>query len=182
MDCFSATTMCLNYKHWFVIFGCLLISHAVLAQQQSTSPKGINLDITTHLGDQQVFHAGDKLGFMLSLDEDAYLYLFYEDAENNLMQLLPSAQSEQHFFHAGLYIPVPDASAPFSFKVQAPFGNDQVWAFAMDRPALPLEGKQLANGLTLLSVTIEQVREAFNKQAIKIFDESSKKILTRPTP
>ncbi len=170
--------MHLNYKPLVPLL-LLFISFSVSAKP-AAELRIVNLDITTHLGDQQVYHAGDKLSFMLSLDEDAYVYLFYQDSENHLLQLLPNAQHRQNFFKAGLYIPIPDPEAGFSYKVEAPFGTDRVWAFAVDHQHSGLPGQVLGNGLILMLQTIDQVRSELKAQAEKVFDQSSKQIITQP--
>lgn len=180
MVCFLVTTMYLNCKlRPLLPLFIALFSFGAVAEPASKLKK-INLDITTYLGDQQIYNDGDKLSFMLSLDEDAYVYLYYQDSENHLLQLLPNAQQKQNFFSSGLYIPVPDPEDVFSFKVQAPFGTDQVWAFAIDREVRLPEGQRLENGLILMSQSIDQLRAELKAQAESIFDQSSKQILTQP--
>jgi hypothetical protein len=170
--------MFLNFKT--TIFSLVVILACALNISAADRLHPINLDITTQLGDQQIFHAGDNLSFMISLDQDAYVYLFYQDAENHLLQLLPSALASQHFFNSGYYLPIPDARAAFSFKVQPPFGSEQVWAFAIDKPVAIFDGKTLDNGLVLMSKNIDQIRQQLKARAERLFDESSKTIETRP--
>ena len=52
--------------------------------------KPIAVDVTTHLGDKQTFLKGDSISFLLSLDTDAHLLAFYEDAAGDLTQLIPN--------------------------------------------------------------------------------------------
>lgn len=170
--------MYLSYKSLVPLLW-LFVACEVFAEP-AAALKTVNLDITTHLGDQQIYHAGDKLSFMLSLDDDAYIYLFYQDSENNLLQLLPNEQQKNNLFKAGLYIPLPDPAAPFSFTVEAPFGTDQLWAFAVDHQLGGFDGKNLENGLKLMSQNIDQLRSGIRAQALKIFDQSSKQIITQP--
>jgi hypothetical protein len=177
---FLVTTMYLNFKSKLLVQLLLLFISFGAVAEPARKLKSVNLDITTHLGDQQIYHAGDKLGFMLSLNQDAYVYLFYQDSENHLLQLLPNAQQKKNLFKAGLYIPLPDPDAPFSFRVEAPFGTDQVWAFAVDHQVAMLPGQMLENGLILMSQTIDQVRSEIRAQAKQVFDQSSKQIITRP--
>lgn len=172
--------MSLNFSCSTLVLLLVLTFPSGSVAQPGSGLKSINLDITTQLGDQQIYFAGDSLSFMLSLDQDAYVYLFYQDSAQNLFQLLPNAQYSNNFLHAGYYLPLPDPQAAFSFKVEEPFGTDRVWAFALDRQVAALQGKALQNGLILMSQTIDQIRTELKRQAQQFFDESSKQIITRP--
>lgn len=154
----------------------LAIAGTANATQQQTS---INLDITTTLGDTPVYYEGDQIQFLLSLERNAYITLFYLDAANNLIQIFPNANTQHDHYESDAFIPIPDAESGFSFRVEPPFGTDQVWAFASGRP-IKLDGVPLKNGLLLINRNIEQVRNLIKSQAGELFDESSKKILTRP--
>ncbi|MDH3389796.1 MAG: DUF4384 domain-containing protein, partial [Gammaproteobacteria bacterium] len=68
------------------LLALLLASSPALAGE----PRQVDVRLTTHLGDQQSFVDGDRISFLLSLESDAYVYLFYRDAEANLLQLLPN--------------------------------------------------------------------------------------------
>jgi hypothetical protein len=157
----------------------LSLAGAQVFADSGTGLQAVNLDITTHLGDHQTYYADDRLGFLLSLEKDAYVYLFYQDSDNNLLQLLPNAKVEDNFFKAGLFIPVPDSQAPFRFKVEAPFGPDRIWAIALDRQAVNLPGRELENGLILMSRGIDEIRGDLQSQAQTLFDVSSKQVVTR---
>ncbi len=139
---------------------------------QASEPESINLEITTHLGDAQTFVEGDEIRFMLSLDQAAYLYLFYQDAAHNLVQILPNREQPENHYLQGLFIPVPAPEAGFKFIVQAPFGEEKLWAFASDKPVALSTGKTLANGLILPALNIEQIRERIRQQTSQIFDQS----------
>jgi hypothetical protein len=74
---------------------------------------------------------------------------------------------------------VPDSLADFSFTVQAPFGTDHLWAFAVGRAIGKLPGQTLENGPILMSQNIDQIRQVIKMRADQWFDESSKPIETR---
>jgi len=93
----------------------------------------INIEITSHLGDQQVFVENDIISFFISLDHSAYIYVFYQDASNHVYQLLPNKTQIEHYFNAGDYIPFPAQNSDFQFKIQPPFGKEQLWVFASDQ-------------------------------------------------
>ncbi len=66
---------------------CCLLLLICLAPALAGQPVPIEVGLTTHLGDRQSFVDGDRISFLLSLERDAYVYLFYRDADKNLLQL-----------------------------------------------------------------------------------------------
>ena len=60
---------------------------ALVAQlpAHAAEPKNIDVKITTHLGDRQEFVEGDRISFLLSLERDAHVYLFYRDAADSML-------------------------------------------------------------------------------------------------
>ena len=68
----------------------------------------IPLELTTHLGDQQQFVEGDEIQFLLSLGQDAYIYMFYLDAKSTITQILPNENQHSHFYSAGYFLTIPE--------------------------------------------------------------------------
>ncbi len=143
-------------------------------------PRPIDVNLTTHLGDQQSFVEGDRISFLLSLDNDAHVYLFYRDAAANLLQLLPNERMPDHFFSAGLFMPVPSAQQPFQFTVQPPYGDESIYAIASDNDTLVFAGKPLANGLILLEGKLEQIIEGIAKKSKNAFGRGELRLTTLP--
>lgn len=147
------------------------------------SPSGaqnkINLDVTTHLGDVRTFVEGDTVSFLLSLDRDAYVVLVYQNAAGQLIQLLPNKRQAQSYYKAGPFVPLPDAAAPFAFRIQAPFGREVLWVFAADVPLPPLPGRDLANGLKQLSGRIESIRRRLAAYPKSAYGETKLILQTR---
>ncbi len=137
------------------------------------------MEITTHLGDEQTFVEGDIISFLLNLDRDAFLLVIYQDAAGNLIQLIPNRESQKGRYQAGLFISLPDKKVPFRFKVQAPYGDETLWAFASDVPPPELKGKELKNGLKLLNVDFKQIRQKLHNQSQTAFGETRLSIKTR---
>jgi len=142
------------------LFNCLFVSPVIQADTVVADKKidVINIEITTHLGNQQTFVEGDDLSFLFNLDRDAYLLAIYQDAEGNLIQLLPNRESSSLPQKAGMFIPLPKQNAKFRFKIQAPFGKEELWIFASDQLPPELPGDNLSNGLKVLSEDINSVR------------------------
>jgi hypothetical protein len=144
-------------------------------------PQQVDIRITTHLGDQQSFVDGDRVSFLLSLDSDAYVYLFYRDAAANLLQLLPNERMVDHFFSAGLFMPVPAAQQKFQFTVQPPYGDEFIYAIASDNDALVFPGKPLANGLILLTAETETIITSIKAKSSGLFGRAELRLTTLPT-
>ena len=143
-------------------------------------PRQVDVRITTHLGDQQSFVDGDRISFLLSLDSDAYVYLFYRDAAANLLQLVPNERMVDHFFSAGLFMPVPSAQQKFQFTVQPPYGDEFIYAIASDNDALVFPGKPLANGLILLTAEIETIITSIEAKSSRLFGRAELRLTTLP--
>jgi len=158
----------------------LLVLLASTNSTLASEPRQVDVRITTHLGDQQSFVDGDRISFLLSLESDAYVYLFYRDAGANLLQLLPNERMVDHFFSAGLFMPVPSAQQKFQFTVQLPYGDEFIYAIASDNDALVFPGKPLANGLILLTAEIETVIASIKAKSSGLFGRAELRLTTLP--
>ena len=143
-------------------------------------PQNIEVSITTHLGDQQSFVEGDVISFLLTLNSDAYIYLFYKDAENNIFLIYPNQKSSSQLFKSGFFIPLPPKEQHFQFKIQAPFGEETLYAIASDNPQVSLAGKQLENGLSLIDSSIREIETSLRQQSKDGFGISELKLTSRP--
>ncbi len=166
--------MFLNGKHWAL----LLVFLCPLAVAEALS--GVHLEITTYLGDAQTFEQGDEVAFMLSLDRPAYIYLYYQDASHQMIQLLPNRQQRNNHYQPGLFIPVPDPQAGIQFIVQAPYGEEKLWAFASDQKIDIKKGKVLPNGLIQMVQGIDRIKKQIRQQSTSIFDQASLSLETSP--
>lgn len=157
---------------------CLaLVAPGVFA---ASDPARIDIDITTHLGDRQVFAEGDLVSFFLSLERDAYVYLFYRDAENNLLQLLPNAGMPAHLYRGGMFMPLPSAEQAYQFIVVPPFGDELILAFASDNGHIELPGEELESGLLLLGVDANRVEEIILEASARSFGRTELRLKTQP--
>ncbi len=154
---------------------CALVLNPVAAGQLDP----VAVEITTHLGDQQTFVEGDVISFLLSLDRDAYIFLFYQDASANIFQIFPNQRSHKHFYQKGYFIPIPPAQNDFRFKIQAPFGSEKLFVFASDNADVKLNTRLLDNGLSLVGDTIKKIEASFRQQSGLRFGWSSLIIKSR---
>ncbi|VAW59321.1 hypothetical protein MNBD_GAMMA11-3435 [hydrothermal vent metagenome] len=139
-----------------VLAGLFLLSTTVCAGKKLTQT--IHIEITSHLGDQQVFQQNDIISFLLSLDKAAYVYVIYQDASRQLTQIVPNKLQPVNFYRAGVFIAVPAENSAFQFIIQPPFGKETLWVFATDNASLVFPGKNRPNGLKLLKADINSIR------------------------
>jgi hypothetical protein len=160
----------------------LIMSAPVLSDDiRDDHGSSINIEVTTHLGDKQTFREGDRLSFLVTLDQDAYLLMIYEDAAHNLIQVIPNEHRDNNYFESGLFIAVPGGKDPFRFVVKRPFGQETLWVFASDKPFPTLQGKSLANGLKQLSQNLSAVKATLQRHASQsLYAEAKTTIYTEP--
>lgn len=125
----------------------------------------VEIGITTHLGDGQTFVEGDVISFLLSLDQDAWVYLFYRDAKDNVIQIVPARHLSTHFYRKGLFMPFPATQKAFQLKIEAPFGEEQLLVFASDNADIKLSGKPLNNGLRLITESVINLPRLMQQQS-----------------
>ena len=147
------------------------------AYGRAEKSQNIHIEITSYLGDQQVFQRGDVLKFLLSLNRKAYLYVFYQTADQQLIQLIPNQHKNNNFFKADIFIEVPDEASPYQFIVSPPWGKESVYGIAVDTP-LQFEGTQLANGLKRLDISIDEIKERVVNMAIEDYGWSDFSLVT----
>jgi len=164
-----------------VLLPCTALLQPVFAETQASKRRKITITITTHLGDHQTFREGDEVSFLLNLDRDAYVLLIYETAAGDLVQIVPNRHEPQAFYPAGLFMPLPDRTAPFRFKIEAPFGEEKIWAFATDIPFPELEEKTMDKGLKLLALNLKVIRNQILSGKVGAFGETVLLIFSKPS-
>ena len=133
----------------------ILVSNSV--QAESVIQNTIDIEVTTHLGDKQTFQQGDVISFLISLDRDAFVLMIYEDAEHNLVQIIPNRYRQSNQYKTGLFMSVPNRDEPFEFVVSPPFGKETIWVFAAEKSFPELNGIELENGLKKLSESLPAI-------------------------
>ncbi len=129
----------------------------VLSGASHTQKGAIKVEITSEYGNGQTYIEGETINYFASLNRDAYLLLVYEDAGGNLLQIFPNSRSNIQRFTAGSAIQVPEEDDPFEFEISAPFGREQVFAFASTKPFPELSGAEHPSGLKVLNIDMNKV-------------------------
>ena len=133
----------------------------------------IPLELTTHLGDQQQFIEGDEIQFLLSLGSDAYIYMVYLDAKNNITQILPNKNQPGNFYSAGYFLTIPEYVNGYRFIISQPFGDESVWVFASDQL---ITQSSLENNI---ASSIEGYKKELQKRSKKAYGEYELRIVTK---
>lgn len=150
---------------FFVHDNLALAQNAMSSNASKNILETLDVDITTHLGDDQVFNEGDKISFFVNISQTAYLTMLYKDATGRVLQIIPNQKDKKSLYQAGMFIKVPKDSATFEFVVQPAFGKEQAWVYATDKPLVELPGINLGNGLRLLDGDIDSLAAMISANA-----------------
>lgn len=184
------------YKNFVLYFLALLILGCTASPETQSSPKiqskslnnaslnqqklqPVALQLTTHLGDQQAFVAGDEIQFLLSLDRSAFIYMYYIDADNHISQILPNQNHQNNYYSAGYYQAVPASDIPYRFTINKPFGKETIWVIASDQ-SIRLETTYNSIGnLKQINASIDAIKAKIKQQSREVYGNYALKITTR---
>ncbi len=179
--CFMPGTLFSGKAFLFLLAMVSLQTGSVLAGNQAEKNllQAIEIDITTHLGDVRHFVEGDKLSFLLSLGRDSHVLILYQNAKQQIIQLLPNRNRPEYFLKAGLFISIPEPGAPFIFNIDPPFGKEVLWVFASVEGFPELAGKFRQDGTKKLSGNMDMIRKKLKARSRTAFGEVSYSLYTR---
>ncbi|MDH5445341.1 MAG: DUF4384 domain-containing protein [Gammaproteobacteria bacterium] len=132
------------------------------------------------MGNSTEFLDGDEITFLLSLNQDCHILVIYQNARNEIYQLLPNRNHSTSFFRKGSFRPLPAPDAPFVFKAEPPFGKETIWVFAADVPLPKLDGENLKSGLRKLKQGIVLLRNKIHLHPKQAYGETSLILRTQP--
>ena len=141
--------------------------------------QAVSLQLTTHLGDQQEFIEGDEIQFLLSLDKNAYIYMYYIDAHNNISQILPNRNQKNNYYSAGYYQAVPAGETPYRFTINEPFGKETIWIIASDQSIIMDFTKQSIGDFKQIDASINEIKTKIKTNSRLIYGEYALNITTR---
>jgi hypothetical protein len=145
----------MNYIMVLFLYGSIVnlsIVTSILADEStpSQSLETIPVELTTTAGHQQSFVEGEEIQFLLSLGDDAYIYMYHIDAAGKIHQILPSAQQSSHFYKQGFFLTIPNYEKLFRFIVSQPYGDATIHVLACDQSVLDID---------IESASISEIRE-----------------------
>ncbi len=135
---------------------------------QTESP--LKVEVWTDRGKGAVYTEGEEVGVMVRVSQDAYLYLYYTDANNDTYQIFPNQFHREAWIRGGGIVTIPDSQHGFLFRVKPPFGVESITAVASSER---IPGLEVANGSPGLHKRlpeglrgIEVVAKPFTKKGI----------------
>jgi hypothetical protein len=81
-----------------------------------------------------VYQIGEPIFIYVSVNQDAYVYLFNINADGRIDPILPNAFERDNFLRAGETRRYPPAGARYRYTVTGPEGEDRILAVASKRP------------------------------------------------
>ncbi|MER3451053.1 MAG: S-layer protein [Thermus sp.] len=161
-------------KPFWVLFAAL----GALAWAQKITPQGILVNpVPTDLKvkvwvdkdpaktGQAVYQVGEPIYVYVSVNQDAYVYLFNINADGRIDPILPNAYERNNFLRAGETRRFPPEGGRYRYTVTGPEGQDRILAVASKEPLsigkiLNIEQNQVqvqgAEGLArALSIVVE---------------------------
>ena len=111
-----------------------------------------------------IYAEGETLTLKVRCEEDAYLYVIYQQADGKLFQIFPNSGQPDNRIKAMQDVQVPSADDGFRWIVGAPLGKEVVKVIASKQPidALSLPGLRTDH---LNPVTLDQVAGAWTQVA-----------------
>lgn len=141
-----------------------VFSAALCACNNIGQQERLHVDITSYLGDGQQFYSGDELSFLISLNENAWLYMYYENSQGKVYQLIPSVLYPNNYVKANDFIEFPADDAHFHLEVSPPFGRERVWIFASHREITLMEVSN--TDLDELSISLQKIQHRVKKTTL----------------
>jgi len=158
---------------FYTIFAILFLTACTITHDRAIQTHKlvtIPLELTTHLGEKHDFVRGDEMQFLLSLGSDAYIYMYYIDAEKNIIQILPSENQPSNHYSSGYFLTLPEYKDGYRFIVSEPFGKEDIWVIASDQ----------SMDIDMSNKSIEEIKQKIKKHSKREYGEYVFSILTMP--
>jgi hypothetical protein len=117
---------------------------APLSAAQATGP--VKVEVWADKGSGGVYSEGEKITFMVRVDQDAHVRLYYTDAKNETYQIFPNQFRSDDRIRGGQVVTIPSPGDSFAFQVQPPFGVETVTALASRKPFAPSAASSVPAG------------------------------------
>ena len=120
-----------------------------------------NLDIyvTTSRGDGGVYHNNEELVLYVLASEDCYIKIFHIDVTGNTTLVFPNKYEVNNFLPGGEFLKFPGETAPFKFRLTAPYGAEYIKVVASTGQFTD-KGKAFKNlGMATRGLILEEVKE-----------------------
>ncbi|MDR3636240.1 MAG: DUF4384 domain-containing protein [Isosphaeraceae bacterium] len=112
----------------------------------------------------RIYGEGESLTLKVRCEEDAYLYVLYQQADGKIFQIFPNSGQPDNRIKGKQDVRVPDLDDAFRWVVGPPFGHEVVKVIASKKPVDALSLPGLKEG-RFNPVTVEQVEGAAKQLA-----------------
>ncbi len=119
----------------------------IIANQKSGDDLKVNLWVNRPDG---VYHDGDTLSILLSVNKEAYVELVYVDASGRSLMIFPNTYEWNNRLSADRIYEIPDAGSVGVLRVEPPFGREIIKAYASETP-FPIPTGTKFRGLVVLN-------------------------------
>jgi hypothetical protein len=107
-----------------------------LARLSSTAPGGLTVSVSTDRGAGAAYRSGENLQVIVGVNKDAWVRVFHVDGAGRIQLIWPnrfSGGDGKVRPGAPILLP-PDASAPYSFLMEPPYGTEFIKVVASNSP------------------------------------------------
>ncbi len=128
----------------------------------------------------KIYAEGDTLTLKVRCEQDAYLYILYQQADGKIFQIFPNKGQPDNKIAAMRDVQVPEADDAFRWVVGAPLGPEVVKVIASKKPidALSLPGLNEGRFNPITQVQLDAAGQQVGKEAANVWSEHDLKILT----
>ena len=124
----------------------------VLTQLGDKTSGQLKVDLWTDRGGSSAtYYEGEEIRVLLRANQHCYLRLFYLDASGHTIQLFPNARETNDQLRANQEMEIPASGSSYKFRVQAPFGTEQLVAIASLVPIPETEGMDVGDGRKIMA-------------------------------
>ncbi len=91
--------------------------------------------------DAAEYKQGETMVVRLQGNKDFYAKITYQDADGQIIQILPNKFRDSARFKGGEELKIPDTGDRFQMKVTGPYGKERFTVYASNEPIPPIETK-----------------------------------------
>lgn len=117
------------------------------------------------------YQAKDNIKIFIKGNRPFFGKLVYQDAGNNLIQLLPNPYRQSNYFNGGSVYEVPTGVDRFALQVCAPFGTEKLFLYASTSPLGEIETRA-AGGVYTIQTQTKDLGQ--NMRGIQILPDNNK--------
>jgi hypothetical protein len=128
----------------------------------------------------RIYAEGDTLTLKVRCEQDAYLYILYQQADGKIFQIFPNKGQPDNMIKAMQDVQVPELDDGFRWVVRAPLGEEVVKVIASKKPidALSLPGLKEGRFNPISQVQLDAAGQQVGKESANVWSEHDLKILT----